>query len=204
MSQETILVTGAAGSTARVAIAILLEQGHRVRAMVRKLDARADALRDLGAEVVVADMLDIVAVRAAMRGCSVVYLTMSVSPNYVEAAANVAVTAKGLGVKAFVNLAQMTLSQMSETETTNIHVVDNSRVNTGPIWWEVRPVLVMDPRDWRSADGSTGITSAKVMDDVEAAGRAVEVGSNFFLFFSSTDHSVAAHVHGTEAQGGGK
>jgi uncharacterized protein YbjT (DUF2867 family) len=60
MSQETILVTGAAGgvgSTARVAIGILLEQGHRVRAMVRKLDARADALRDQGAEVVVADML---------------------------------------------------------------------------------------------------------------------------------------------------
>src|SRR5713226_9073392 len=119
MSQETILVTGAAGSTARVAIAILLEQGHCIRAMVRKLDARADALRDLGAEVVVADMLDIVAVRAAMRGCSVVYFTMSVSPNYLEAAANVAVTAKSLGVKAFVNLAQMTLSQMSETETTS-------------------------------------------------------------------------------------
>src|SRR5580704_964642 len=82
MSQETILVTGAAGSvgsTARTAITILLEQGHRVRAMVRKLDARADALRDLGAEVVVADMLDIVAVRAAMQGCSVVYFTMSVA-----------------------------------------------------------------------------------------------------------------------------
>lgn len=99
MSPETILVTGAAGgtgSTARVAVAILLEQGHRVRAMVRKPDARADALRDLGAEVVVADMLDIVAVRTAMRGCAVVYFTMSVSPNYLEAAANVAVTAKSL------------------------------------------------------------------------------------------------------------
>ena len=122
MSQETILVTGAAGgvgSTARVAIAILLKQGHRVRAMVRTLDGRADSLQELGAEVVVADMLDIVAVRAAMRDCSVVYFTMSVSPNYLEAAANVAVTAKGLGVKAYVNLAQMTLSQMSETEITS-------------------------------------------------------------------------------------
>ena len=42
MSQEAILVTGAAGgvgSTAHTAIATLLEQGHRVRAMVRKLDA---------------------------------------------------------------------------------------------------------------------------------------------------------------------
>ena len=49
MSQEIILVTGAAGvgSTAQTAIATLLEQGRHVRAMVRKLDARADALRDL-------------------------------------------------------------------------------------------------------------------------------------------------------------
>ncbi|MGE5113017.1 MAG: hypothetical protein ACM3JB_19290 [Acidobacteriaceae bacterium] len=65
------------------------------------------------------------------------------------------------------------------------HVVDNSRVNTGAIWWEVRPILVMDQRDWPTADGSSGITSSKVMDDTEAAGRAIEVGSNFFLFFSS-------------------
>ena len=93
--------------------------GHHVRAMVRKLDARADTLRDMGAEVVVADMLDIIAVRAAMQGCSVLYFTMSISPTYLEAAANVAVTAKSLGVNAFVNLSQMTLSQMSETETTS-------------------------------------------------------------------------------------
>ena len=58
------------------------------------------------------------------------------------------------------------------------HVIDNSRVNAGAIWWEVRPVLVMDRNDWPAADGSSGITSSKVMDDVEAAGRAVEVGSN--------------------------
>ena len=65
------------------------------------------------------------------------------------------------------------------------HVVDNSRVNALPIWWEVRPVLVMDQSDWPSADGSSGITSSAKMDDAEAAGRAIEVGSNFFLFFSS-------------------
>lgn len=65
------------------------------------------------------------------------------------------------------------------------HVVDNSRTNTQPIWWEVRPVLVMDQSDWPAADGSSGITSSKKMDDAEAAGRAIEVGSNFFLFFSS-------------------
>ncbi|HLJ15667.1 MAG TPA: hypothetical protein VKV15_14295 [Bryobacteraceae bacterium] len=75
------------------------------------------------------------------------------------------------------------------------HVVDNSRVNTGPIWWEVRPVLVMDRNDWPAADGSSGITSSKMMDDAEAAGRAVEVGSNFFLFFSSESSSMSGMTH---------
>jgi hypothetical protein len=65
------------------------------------------------------------------------------------------------------------------------HVIDNSRVNALPIWWEVRPVLIMDQRDWPAADGSSGITNSMAMDDAEAAGRAIEVGSNFFLFFSS-------------------
>jgi hypothetical protein len=65
------------------------------------------------------------------------------------------------------------------------HVIDNSRVNAPQIWWEVRPVLIMDQNDWPSADGSTGITSSMAMDDAENAGRAIEVGSNFFLFFSS-------------------
>jgi len=68
------------------------------------------------------------------------------------------------------------------------HVVDNSKVNTQPIWWEVRPVLVMFQSDWPAADGSSGITSVKAMDDAEANNRAVEVGSNFFLFFSSASH----------------
>src|SRR5215467_3947425 len=84
------------------------------------------------------------------------------------------------------------------------HIVDNSRVNTGPIWWEVRPVLVMNQLDWPAADGSSGITSSKIMDDVENAHRAVEVGSNFFLFFSSemNSHTASAHaMHTHSAQG---
>jgi len=65
--------------------------------------------------------------------------------------------------------------------------------------------------DWPTADGSSGITSSKMMDEVEAAGRAVEVGSNFFLFFSSEHSSMSAaahttHVHspdgGMQSQGG--
>jgi hypothetical protein len=42
------------------------------------------------------------------------------------------------------------------------HVVDNSRVNTGAIWWEVRPVLVLFQSDWPTANGSKGITSSRL------------------------------------------
>ena len=71
------------------------------------------------------------------------------------------------------------------------HVVDNDRVNTKPIWWEVRPVLILQQQDWPAPDGSSGITSVKAMDAAEEAGRAVEVGSNFFLFFSSEAGSTS-------------
>lgn len=72
------------------------------------------------------------------------------------------------------------------------HIVDSSDVNTGQIWWQVRPVLIMDPSDWPAPDGTSGLTSAAAMDDAENAGRAIEVGSNFFLFFSSklTSHEM--------------
>jgi len=148
MSQETILVTGAAGgigSTAQSAIGALLEQGHRVRAMVRKLDKRADKLREMGAEVVVADMLDIISVRAAMQGCSAVYFTMSISAAYLEAAANVAVTAKSLRVKAFVNLAQMTLSEMSETQTTGSPEQKQEWLAEQMLRWSGLPVVYLRP-----------------------------------------------------------
>lgn len=75
------------------------------------------------------------------------------------------------------------------------HVIDNSRVNSGAIWWEVRPVLILHQSDWPAADGSSGITSSMAMDDAEAAGRAIEVGSNFFLFFSSQMSSTMASMN---------
>ena len=148
MSQETILITGAAGgvgSTAHTAIAILLEQGHHVRAMVRKLDARADKLRDMGAEVVVADMLDIIAVRAAMQGCSAVYFTKSISHDYLEASVNVTAAAKSLGVKAFVNMSQMTVSEMSETETTSSPQQKQHWLAEQVLRWSGLPVVYLRP-----------------------------------------------------------
>src|SRR4051794_12474772 len=64
-----ILVTGAAGqlgAVGRSVTGLLLDRGLRVRAMVRREDERAAALRAAGAEVVVGDLLEPADV---YRGC---------------------------------------------------------------------------------------------------------------------------------------
>lgn len=58
--QHPILITGAAGEVGSISGDIarrLIKQGYPVRAFVRTDDARAQALRDLGAEVFVGDLL---------------------------------------------------------------------------------------------------------------------------------------------------
>jgi uncharacterized protein YbjT (DUF2867 family) len=67
-----ILVTGAAGrvgGVGRTVTELLLKQGKPARAMVRKEDERAQALRDLGAEVVAGDLLDLESMHRAIAGC---------------------------------------------------------------------------------------------------------------------------------------
>jgi len=67
---------------------------------VPQLDA-GRRVAQIAAEVVVADMLDIIAVRAALACCSVVYFTMSISVHDLEAAGQRRGPARSLGVKAF-------------------------------------------------------------------------------------------------------
>jgi uncharacterized protein YbjT (DUF2867 family) len=119
--EKPILVTGAAGrvgAIGRTVTELLLQQGKAVRAMVRTEDERAQALRDMGAEVVAGDLLDLRSMHRVIEGCETMYFGMSVSAAYLEATVNVAAVAKYYGVKAFINMSQMTLSEMSITETT--------------------------------------------------------------------------------------
>jgi uncharacterized protein YbjT (DUF2867 family) len=116
-----ILVTGAAGrvgGVGRTLTELLLKQGKAVRAMVRNEDERAQTLRDMGAEVVVGNLLDLNSMHRAIEGCDTMYFGMSVSDSYLAATVNTAAVAKHHGVKAFINMSQMTLAQMSITETT--------------------------------------------------------------------------------------
>jgi uncharacterized protein YbjT (DUF2867 family) len=64
---RTVLVTGATGDTGRAAMRESLALGLGVRAMVHKHDARSDALKTLGAEIVLGDLLEIDTIRTACR-----------------------------------------------------------------------------------------------------------------------------------------
>lgn len=143
-----ILVTGAAGrvgAIGRAVTGLLLERGRAVRAMVRSEDARAQALREMGAEVVVGDLLDLDSMHGAIAGCETMYFGMSVSADYLTATVNAAAVARHHGVKAFVNMSQMTLAQMSITETTpspqhKLHWLAEQALN-----WSGLPVVHVRP-----------------------------------------------------------
>jgi uncharacterized protein YbjT (DUF2867 family) len=110
MSQP-ILVTGAAGgaqgSTGRQIAGLLLDKGVPVRAFVHKLDARSNALRELGAEVVQGDLLDPVSVRASLRGIKRAYFTYPVADGLLEATTIFAMAAREAETELVVNNSQL-------------------------------------------------------------------------------------------------
>jgi NAD(P)H dehydrogenase (quinone) len=123
--RNPILITGAAGEiggVSRVMVEMLLEQGHPVRAFVRRDDERAHSLRQAGAEVFVGDLLNIADVAAALKGCRRVYFSMSLSPYYTDAVTLMAAAARAQGgTEVFVNISEyeqtyMTFEKMTAPE----------------------------------------------------------------------------------------
>src|SRR5437016_217310 len=106
-----ILVTGAAGgaqgSTGRLVAESLIQRGLPVRALVHKLDARSDRLRELGAEVIEGDLLNPVSTHAALRGIKRAYFTYPVADGLMEATAIFARAARDNGTELVVNLSQL-------------------------------------------------------------------------------------------------
>ncbi|OAJ57804.1 hydroxylase [Paraburkholderia ginsengiterrae] len=143
-----ILVTGAAGAVGAIGRSVtemLLAQGHKVRAMVRREDTRAEDLRRLGAEVVVGDLTDLAAVHRAVEGCKRIYFGMSVSAAYLEATVNIAAVARHHGVEAIVNMSQMTVTQMSITETTDSPQHKLHWLAEQALSWSGLPVVTIRP-----------------------------------------------------------
>ncbi|OWV98118.1 hydroxylase [Rhizobium sp. R72] len=140
-----ILVTGAAGAVGYAVCDQLVKRGCKVRAMVRKADERSARLAERGVEIVVGDLLDLHATHRAIEGCDRVYFGMSVSPSYLEATINATAVARHHKVDAFVNISQMTVSQMGITSTTDspqqkLHWLAEQALN-----WSGLPVVHIRP-----------------------------------------------------------
>ena len=143
-----ILVTGAAGDIGGIGrnlTAMLIAKGHRVRALVRREDERAEFLRRLGAAVVQGDLTDLGSMHRAIEGCKRLYFGMSVSPAYLEATVNTAAVARHHGVEAFVNMSQMTVTQMSITETTDSPQHKLHWLAEQALAWSGLPVVTVRP-----------------------------------------------------------
>src|SRR5258708_35816219 len=92
-----ILVTGAAGavgSIGRNVTEMLLAKGHKVRALVRREDERAEALRQLGAEGMQGALPDLVGTHRAIEGRARVYFGLSASADSFTATVNTAAVAR--------------------------------------------------------------------------------------------------------------
>jgi uncharacterized protein YbjT (DUF2867 family) len=150
----TYLITGAGGGVAGISPQVvdrLLDRGKAVRAMVHHDDARADALRARGAEVVVGDLTNPVDVQAAMSGITRMFFNMSVSPDYLQATAVVCVAATEVDpLEVLVNMSQMTVSQMTassteESQQQQLHFLAERVINWSSVpRVHVRPTVLLE------------------------------------------------------------
>lgn len=121
MQSNIILVTGATGETGRHTVQQLLDAGRAVRALVHREDARAEALRQAGAEVVVGDLLvhdD--AIRAA-AGTSAAYFCYPVRPGLIPATAYFADAARRAGFELIVNMSQISAREDAQSHAARDH-----------------------------------------------------------------------------------
>jgi NAD(P)H dehydrogenase (quinone) len=147
-ANRPILVTGAAGkigAVGRTITSLLLDRGLSVRAMVRREDDRAAALRAAGAEVVIGDLLEPADVLRVVSGCRRVYFGMSVSPGYLEASVTMAAVAREVGVEALINMSQMTVSQMSIQNTTPSPQQRQHWLSEQALAWSGLPLVTIRP-----------------------------------------------------------
>jgi len=78
---------------------------------LRNEDERAQALRDMGAEVVFGNLLDPIRMHRVIAGCETMYFSMSISDAYLAATVNTAGGGRSITLReSVINMSQMTVS----------------------------------------------------------------------------------------------
>lgn len=121
MTAGIILVTGATGETGRQTVQRLLEQGNAVRALVHSEDSRAEALRRIGAEVVVGDLLQHDDAIRAAAGARAAYFCYPVRPGIISATSYFADAARRANLQLIVNMSQISARENSKSHAARDH-----------------------------------------------------------------------------------
>jgi len=152
MTRPTILVTGATGKTGGAVATQLLELGWPVRALVRRIDARAEALRSAGAEIAVADVFDPTSVASALRGVSRAYAVQPWTPYITDSAAAFVAAAAESDLEAVVWMTQWLSSPDSPSwSTRQAHLADRlfatlqgpAKITVNPGWFADNSLRVL-------------------------------------------------------------
>lgn len=130
---RNLLVIGATGQTGRHTVELLRERGHNVRALVRRIDERADRLAALGAEVVEGDALDLDSLARASTGIDALYFTYPILPGLIDATANIAQAAEENGVGAIVNMSQKSARRETASNAARQHWVAERLLDRSPV-----------------------------------------------------------------------
>lgn len=194
-NRDPILVTGAGGGiggVARTAVEMLRARDEPVRAFVHHEDERAQALRDLGAHVVVGDLTQPVDVAEALDGCDRMLFCMSVSPDYLEATATVATLARERGtLEVLVNLSQMTVSQMTAVSAGESHQQRLHWLSEQVLNWSAVPVVHLRPTIFQENPLFTTVVAGSV---AERGALALPFGHGRTSPVAATDVAATATV----------
>jgi uncharacterized protein YbjT (DUF2867 family) len=148
---ELFLITGATGKTGAPTVGLLRERGFRVRALVHSVGDRATRLRELGAEVVHGDLLDVDAVSSALVGVSAAYFCYPIDPpRLLEATAIFAQAATEAGVGAVVNMSQSPARREARYYGPREHWIAERLLDRTPMMTtHLRPTLFADWLSWQ-------------------------------------------------------
>jgi uncharacterized protein YbjT (DUF2867 family) len=202
----TVLVTGATGNTGSGLIPTLLKSGINVRAFVRD-DAKAQALKDAGAEIIIGDLDQPETIAPAVEGVDKIYLLTWNGPTQAQQVENVLKAARQSGNPHIVRHS-MWGSEKSRIIQQGVQA-EKAVMSSGLPWTLLKPTFFMQNTMmaaqtiasggviyWDVGDGKIGMIDVRDIVEVAAAvltGRGHE-GKNYILTGPETIsfHEVAS------------